>query len=138
MCRHRETERRTEIEAELQKIREIQANVPVARDQATGEHLVAKIYKALQTNESLTSEALHFGSTELQRLYAQREALRIRPDGMMEIRLVINKKACCCVVCPPAIRKTVSHLGHAWIGPLWDESYGGTTSTGLVLAWHDC
>ena len=28
-------------------------------------------------------------------------------DSIMEIRLVVNKKAHWCVVCPPTIRKTV-------------------------------
>ena len=56
---------RAEIETELQQIREIQAKDPVARDQATGEHPVAKIYKALQTGEPLPTEELQLGGTEL-------------------------------------------------------------------------
>ena len=42
--------RRAEMEAELQLIREILAKDPVARDQATSEHPVARIYKTLQTD----------------------------------------------------------------------------------------
>ena len=90
---------RAEIEAELQQIREIQAEDLVAQDQATGEHSVTKVYEALQTNEPLTSKEL-LGGAELRGLNARREALRIRPDGVFEIRLVINEKARWCVVCP--------------------------------------
>ena len=43
----------------------------------------------------------------MKRLYARKEALRIRTDGALEIRLVLNEKVRWCVVCPPFIRKTV-------------------------------
>ena len=84
---------RAEIEAELQQIEEIQAKDPVARDQATSEHSVARIYKALQTKEPLTPEELQLGRTELRWLYA-------RSDGIMENWLVVNEKTKLCVVCP--------------------------------------
>ena len=69
----------------------------MARNHETGEHPVANIYMALQTGEPLSTEEL----------YARKEALRIRSDGVLEIRLVINKKARWSIVCPPSIRKTV-------------------------------
>ena len=53
---------------------------PVARDQATSEHPVARIYKALQTNEPLTPEELQLGSTELWRLYSRKEAFHLRAE----------------------------------------------------------
>ena len=45
-------------------MREIQATNPVAQEQATVEHPVAGIYKALQTGEPLTAEELQLGGTE--------------------------------------------------------------------------
>ena len=122
---------RAEKEAELQQFREIQTKDPVAQDQATGDHTVARISEALQTDKPLTSEELQLGGTELRRLYARREALRIRPDGVMEIWLVINKKAHWCVVCPPSIMKTV----------IWDThglAHSGMNRTvaRLQLAWY--
>ena len=66
---------------------------PVARDQATGEHAVARTYKVVKTGEFLSAEELQLGSTELKRLYARREASRIRTDGVLEIRLIVNQKA---------------------------------------------
>ena len=51
----------------------MQAKDPVVRDQAT----VAKIFKALQTGETLTPKELQLGSSELTRLYARKEALLI-------------------------------------------------------------
>ena len=47
---------RAEIEAELQQIRVIQAKDPMARDQATGEYPVAKVYRTLQTGEPLSAK----------------------------------------------------------------------------------
>ena len=85
----------------------VKAQDPVAKDQATGRHAVAQIYAAVQTGEPLTSIELQLGETELKRLHARREALRIRPDGILEIRLVVNQKARWCVICSPSIRKTV-------------------------------
>ena len=79
----------------------------MARDQATGEHPVAKIYRTLQTGEPLSAEKLQLGGTELKRLYAKKEALRNRTDGVLEIRRVLNEKVHWCVVCPTFIRKTV-------------------------------
>ena len=97
----------------------VQALHPVAKDQATGRHAVAQIYVAVQTGEPFTSEELQLGGTELKRLQARREALRIRPDGILEIPLVVNQKARWCVICPPSIRKTIiweTHgLAHASI-----------------------
>ena len=101
---------RAEIEAELRaadQVVKVQAQDPVAKDQATGRHAVAQIYAAVKTGEPLTPEELQLGGTELKRLHARREALRIRPDGILEIRLVVNQKARWCVICPPSIRKTV-------------------------------
>ena len=105
---------RAEIEAELQQIREIQAKDPVARDQATGEHPVAKIYRALQTGEPLSAEELQLGGVELKRLYARKEALRIRADGVLEIRLVLNEKVRWCVVCPPPSERLLSRRPMDW------------------------
>ena len=68
VCSNRKARWRTKQSrdrAELQQIKEIQAKDPVARDQATGEHPVAKIYKALQTGEPLPTEELQLGGTEL-------------------------------------------------------------------------
>lgn len=64
----------------------------MAREQATGEHLVAKVYKALQTGKPLSTEELQLSGTELKRLYARKKDLRIGTDGVLEIRLVINEK----------------------------------------------
>ena len=105
---------RAEIEAELQQIREIQAKDPVARDQATGEHPVAKIYRTLQTGEPLSAEELQLGGVELKRLYARKEALRIRTDGVLEIRLVLNEKVRWCVVCPPPSERLLSGRPMDW------------------------
>ena len=55
----------------------------------------------------MTPEKLQLGGTELKRLHARREALRIRPDGILEIHLVVNQKARWCVIWPPSIHKTV-------------------------------
>ena len=78
-------------EAELRaadQVVKVQAQDPVAKDQATGRHAVAQIYAAVQTGEPLTPEELQLGGTELKRLHARREVFRIRLDGILEIRLV--------------------------------------------------
>ena len=101
---------RAEIEAELRaadQVVKVQAQDPVAKDQATGRHAVAQIYATVQTGEPLMPEELQLGGKELKRLHARREALRIRPDGILQICLVVNQKARWCVICPPSIRKTV-------------------------------
>ena len=125
---------RAEIEAELQatdQVVKVQAQDPVAKDQSTGGHAVARIYASVQTGEPLTAEELQLGGTELKRLYARKDALRIRPDGVMEIRLIINQKVRWCVVCPYAIRKTViweTHgLAHAGMN---------RTVARLQLTWY--
>ena len=69
-------------------------------------HAVEQIYAVLQSRDPLTPEELQLGGTELKRLHTRREALRIRPDGVLEIRLVVNQKARWCVICPPSIHKT--------------------------------
>ena len=103
----------------------------MARDQAAGEHPVAKIYQTLQTGEPLSAEELQLGGVELKRLYARKKALRIRTDGVLDIRLVLNEKVRWCVVCPPSIRKTViweTHgLAHAGMN---------RTVARLQLAWY--
>ena len=133
MCSNRKTRWRTEQsknETELQQIKKIQAKNPVAQNQATGEHPVAKIYRALQTGEPLSAEKLQLGGTELKRLYTRKEALRIRTDGVLEIRLVINKKARWCIVCPSSIKKTVIWETH-------ELAHSGMNRTvaRLQLAW---
>ena len=122
---------RAEMEAELQQIREIQAKNPVARDQATGEHPVAKIYRTLQTGEPLSAEKLQLGGTELKRLYAKKEALRIRTDDVLKIRRVQNEKVHWCVVCPTFIRKTVIWETHGLA-----HSGMNRTVARLQLAWY--
>ena len=82
---------------------------------------------------------LQLGGTELKRLYARKEALRIRTDSVLEIQLVLNEKVRRCIVCPlPPIHQKDGHLGDPWTGPLWDEPHSGMTLTGLVLAWNGC
>ena len=44
----------------------------------------------MQTGEPLTLEELQLGGTELKRLHTRREALHIRPDGILEIHLVVK------------------------------------------------
>ena len=76
MCGNKKLDRRptrAEIEAKLQQIREKQAKYPVAQDHATGEHPIAKIYKALQTGEQLTTKELQLGR--------HRVETTIRKDG---------------------------------------------------------
>ena len=51
----------------------MQAQDPVARDQATGRYAVARIYEVVKTGEPLSAEELQLGSTELKRLHARRE-----------------------------------------------------------------
>ena len=79
----------------------------MARDQTAGEHPVVMIYRIMQTGEPLSTEELQLSGTELKRLYARKEALRIRTDDVLEIRLVLNEMVHWCVVCPLSIRKTV-------------------------------
>ena len=123
---------RAEIGAELQQIREIQAKNPAAQDQATGEHHVAKIYKALQTGEPPSTEELQLGGTELKRLYARKKALRIRTDGVLEIRLVINEKVRWSVACPPpSTRKTA-----IWETHRLAHSGMNRTVARLQLTWY--
>ena len=57
----------------------------MAGDQATGEHPVTKVYKALQTGEPLSTNKLQLGGNELKQLYARKEVLRIQTDGVLEI-----------------------------------------------------
>ena len=109
----------------------MQVQDPVARDQATGGHAVARIYEVVKTRESLLAEELQLESTELKMLYAKREALRIRSDGVLEIRLIVNQKAHWCAVCPPATRKTVVWQTHGL-------AYAGMNRTvaRLQLVWY--
>ena len=80
----------------------------MAQDQATGEHPIARIYKALLAGKPLTTEELQVGGTELRRLNARKKALRIQTDGVLEIQLMITDKVYWSVVCPPSsTRKTV-------------------------------
>ena len=86
---------RVEIEAELQatdQVVKVQAQDPVAKDQSTGGHAVALIYPFAWSGELLTPEKLQLGGTELNRLYARKNALRISPDGVMERHLIVNQK----------------------------------------------
>ena len=85
----------------------VQAQDPVAKDQSSGGHAAALFYASVRSGEPLTPKELQLGRTELKRLYIRKDALRIRPDGVMEIRLIVNQKARWCVVCSYAIRKTV-------------------------------
>ena len=99
-----------EIEAELQaadQVVTVQAQNSVAKNHSMGRYAVALIYASIQSGEPLTPENLQLGKTELKRLSARNEALRIRPDGVMEIRLVVSQEAHWCVICPISIRKTV-------------------------------
>ena len=95
-----------EIEAEQRAADQV-AQDHVAKDQATGRHAVAQIYAAVQSGDQVTPKELQLGGTELKRLHARKKAFRIRPDGVLEIRLVVNQKSRWCVICLPSIRKTV-------------------------------
>ena len=68
----------------------VQSQNPVAKDKSTARHPVTHIYASVQTGDPLTSEELQLGGTELKRLYAKEDALCIRPDGVMDIHLIIN------------------------------------------------
>ena len=85
----------------------MQVQDPVARDQATCGHEVARLYEVVKNGKPLSAEELQLGSTELKMLHARQEALRIQSDGSIEICLIVNQKARWCAVCPPATRKTV-------------------------------
>ena len=96
------------IEAELKATNQVvKVQDPVARDQSTGGHAVARIYEVVKTGETLLAEDLQLGGPGLKRLHSKREALCIRTDGVLEIRLIVNQKTCWCAVCPPATRKMV-------------------------------
>ena len=87
--------------AEIEVVK-VQVQDPVARDQSRGGHAISRMYEVVQPGESLSTVELQLGETELKKLYAKREALRIRIDS-----LIVNQNALWCAVCPPATCKTV-------------------------------
>ena len=88
--------------------------------QSQGNHAVAQIYDVTQRQVMLDEAELHVGDDELRRWHKCREQLRIRLDGVMEIRITQQQRAHWAVACPPSRRGTVvwkTHLmAHAGIG----------------------
>lgn len=73
------------------------------------------VYNSIQTGESLTPEEVQLSGTKLKSFYARRGDFRIRTDGVMEIRLVVNEKVRWCVACPSTIRQTVFWETHGLV-----------------------
>ena len=99
--------------------------------QMTGSSSVAVMYRSIQTKTELTSEEISTGNVELRKLNKQRESLRIRPDGILEIRVAPQDKPRWCVVCPPATRRTV-----IWKTHCLSHSGVNRTINRLQLTWY--
>ena len=82
----------------INQVVKVQVQDHVAQDQSTDGHAVARMYKVFKSGESLSAEELQPSGTELKKLHARREDLRIRTDGVLKIR-----------------------LGNTWVGSCWYE-----------------
>ena len=74
---------------------------------------VGIIYNAVRTQTELTEEEVQGGSTELRILHQLFNSLRIRKDGVLEVRLHLQHRARRVILCPRQARETViwdSHL----------------------------
>ena len=89
-------------------------------DQRSEDHAVGRIYQMVKENGDLSSEELHHGDYELKRLYKCKDALRIRLDGVLEVRVVMQDRPHWAVICPPSRRHTITWdthgMTHAGIG----------------------
>ena len=77
---------------------------------------MVRMYEVVNSGGSLLAKVLQLDRTELRKLYAKREAKRVWTDGVLEIRLIVNQKACWCAVCPP---RQYDGLGDARVGSSW-------------------
>lgn len=68
----------------------------LAREQAAGNSPVAVIYQALESLMELTGEQLSLRSAELRKLERLTGSMRIRPDGVLEVRVSPRW----CAICP--------------------------------------
>lgn len=73
---------------------------------------MALIYRVIRDNLELSEAQIGMGSTELKKLHKARGSLRIRTDGLMEIRMACHNRVRWCTVCPPTSGQTVIWQTH--------------------------
>ena len=87
--------------------------------QSSGDHAVGMVYRSLQCKEDLSADILHQGGLELRMLHERKDNMRIREDGVLELRICSGDVSQWSAVCPFVLRNTViwqTHkLAHAGI-----------------------
>ena len=100
-------------------------------DQSSGDHVIARIYSCIRDKKPISDDELHQGSSELRNLYHRKDAMRIRSDGILEIRISLNDRSHWSIVCPPTRRQSLiweTHsMAHAGIG---------RTTARLLTHWY--
>ena len=101
------------------------------KDQVEGDHPVARLYRSLRDRQPLTEEDLHHGGPELKLLAQRQEAFRIREDGILEIRLVVQERPHWSIVCPPPCRSAIVWDTHSQV-----HAGIGRTIARIRLHWY--
>jgi transposase InsO family protein len=81
--------------------------------QARGDHPVALVYAAALGDNQLTPEQVAQGGYELKKLAQLLPLMRLGPQGVLEVELVINGRKQWCTICPQTWRTGVVQDTHA-------------------------
>lgn len=80
---------------------------------------VATIYFAVESNQELQQSVVNLGSTELRKLSRMFSLMKIREDGVLIVRILVNHRSREVIICPKEMRKEVvwetHNLSHAGV-----------------------
>ena len=73
---------------------------------------VGTIYSAVSSQKELTQAEVGLGSSELKKFSSLFSLMRIREDGMLVVRIIVNSRPREVIVCPTQLRKEVMWATH--------------------------